>query len=86
LGTFFHPRNASRAHPVDLSVWQFVHGFGILYSSFIDGDKCERMAADVDIRDRLFDLRPVARHERAAGVLPPRGREKGLTDINQVIY
>jgi len=30
-------RNASRAHAVDLSVWQDVQGFGILKSSVIFG-------------------------------------------------
>ena len=32
-----HSRMACVAHPVDLSVWQDVHGLGILYASVIRG-------------------------------------------------
>src|SRR5262245_34521431 len=35
--TFDQPRMASRAHWVDLSLWQPVQGFGILYTSVMDG-------------------------------------------------
>ena len=33
----FHEDNSLPAHAVDLSVWQEVHGFGILYFSVMDG-------------------------------------------------
>ena len=50
--TFDQPRSASRAQSVDLSVWQPVHGFGILNSSVIVGV----MNANVWLRTFTFAI------------------------------
>ena len=68
LITFDHPRRASRAHAVVLSVWQVVHGFGILYSSVIAGVmNLNVWLRTFTSRDRLLDLRHVAGDALAAG-------------------
>jgi hypothetical protein len=60
-------RNASRAHAVDLSVWQDVQGWNLEVIRHLRRDERERMAANIDVGNGLFDLRHVAGDAIAAG-------------------
>ena len=58
---------ASAAHAVFLSMWQEVHGFGILYLSVMAGAmKSERMSAHENAGNLRLDLWHMAGHACAA--------------------